>query len=413
MLAWQLNGETLTLGDLLVAASPAADGAVSPQVEPRVANGSLVALAEAYAPPAAQNAEVTARLDILRDEASRVLVSAPLQVSVGSSPEVRVAQGRINVSAVPPGAYLARVTFAEAGASRGALIRPFRVLAPRADGAGSVMPTSSAPGELLAAVLGSLPAATKDDVLDAATTAALWTVAEQGRTAPVLAAIKTARGGQMTDAALEALAAGDQGLAAFIRGMDLLAKSQRDQAANQFQTSMRLQGGFGAARAMYGVTLLMAGRDKEAAGLLMSVPSTAVPAFARLAGEAWLKSGQAAAAVTPLEQVAAASAGDARVRRDLALAYALAGDAARALPLLTTHIAGPGAKDGPAIASGVYALYRRHIDRRSTPRTSPPTRPRPARGRGPTLPRRARWPRSWRRGRGTWRDSSNGLGASG
>jgi hypothetical protein len=183
---------------------------------------------------------------------------------------------------------------------------------------------------------------------------------EQGRTPPVLAAIKTARGGQMTDGALEALAAGDQGVAAFVRGMDLLGKAQVDRAATQFQTAMRIQGGFGAARAMFGVCLLMANREKEAAGLLMSVPPATVPAFGRLAAEAWLKAGQPSAAVTPLEQLTAAKSGDTRATRDLALAYALAGDAGKALPLLTTHLSGPGAKDGPAMAAGVYTLYRRH-----------------------------------------------------
>lgn len=358
VLAWQLNGDTLTLGDLLIAPLPAGNGQISPQVEPRVHGGTLVALAEAYAPPTSQGAEVAARLDILRDEASRPLVSAPLQVTTGTSPEVRVAQGGVSVAVVPPGAYLARVSFTEGGAARGALIRPFRVLPPRLI-AGSV--PAAAPAELLGAVLASLPAASKDDVLDAATMAALWTAAEQGRTPPVLAAIKTARGGQMTDGALEALAAGDQAVASFVRGMDLLAKSQIDQAATQFQTAMRIQGSFGAARAMFGVCLLLANRDKEAAGLLMSVPSDAIPAFSRLAGEAWLKAGQPSAAVTPLAQLAAARTGDARATRDLALAYALAGDAAQALPLLTTHLAGGGAKDGPAIALGVYTLYRRHV----------------------------------------------------
>lgn len=354
--AWQLNGETLTLGDLLVAPEPPAGGVVAPQVEPRIHNGTLVAMAEAYAPPVGQQAIVTARLDILRDESSRVLVTAPLEVSVGPSPEMRVAQGRISVSAVPPGSYLARVSFAEGGAARGALIRPFRVLEASRVGGGAV-PASGAPAELLNAVLGSLPAATKDDVLNPATTAALWTAAERGRTAPVLAAIKTARSGQMTDGALEALAAGDQGVAAFVRGLDLVAKSQIDQAAVQFQTAMRLESGFGPARAMLGVCFLLANREKEAAGLLMSVPPETIPVFGRLAGEAWLKAGQPAAAVTPL---AHAGASDLRARRGLALAYALTGDAAQALPLLTAHLTGAGATDGPALAAGVYSLYRRH-----------------------------------------------------
>jgi hypothetical protein len=314
-----------------------------------------------YAPESSRAAEIGARLDVMRDEASRVLVSAPLQVLTGPSPEVRVAQGTVNVSAVPPGRYIARVSFTEGGASRGALIRPFRVV-PSAITAGAGVPTpvASAPTELLAAVMGSLPSASKDDILDPATTAAIWTAAEQGRSPAVLAAIKTARGGQMMDGALAALSAGDQGVAAFVRGMDLRSQAKVDQAATQFQTAMRIQGGFGAARAMLGACLLIANREKEAAGLLMSMPAASVPSLGRLAGEAWLKSGQPAAAVAPLEQAAAAAPSDARAARTLALAYALSGDGARGLPALTKYLAGAGNKDGAALAAGVYTLYRRH-----------------------------------------------------
>ena len=361
VLAWQLNGETLTLGDLLVSPQPEGNATLVPTVEPRVHNGSLVALAEVYAPASSQAAEIGARLDVMRDEASRVLVSAPLRVIPGPSPEVRVAQGAVNVAAVPPGHYIARVSFTEGGVARGALVRPFRVL-PSPVGATVAVPatTVAAPAELLAAVMGSLPAATKDDVLDPATTAALWTAAEQGRSPAVLAAIKTARGGQMMDGALAALSAGDQGVAAFVRGMDLLGQAKIDQAATQFQTAMRIQGSFGAARAMLGACLLIANREKEAAGLLMSVPPGTMPAMGRLAGEAWIRSGQPAAAVAPLELVTAAAPADARAARTLALAYALSGDPAKGLPALATYLGGPGAKDGPALAVGVYALYRRH-----------------------------------------------------
>ena len=49
--AWQMSGDALALGDLLLAAEPdAAATSLPPSVEPRVHNGSLVALAEAYAP---------------------------------------------------------------------------------------------------------------------------------------------------------------------------------------------------------------------------------------------------------------------------------------------------------------------------------------------------------------------------
>lgn len=357
VLAWQMNGDALTLGDLLLAQEPAAGDGLVPMVEPRVFDGRLVAQAEAYAPPATQDAKVTATLDILRDEASRVLLSTPLQIGVGSSPEVRIAQARVNVSAVPPGAYLARVSFTENGTSRGSLIRPFRIVpTTRID---SVLGTSATPPELHAAVTGSLPAATKDDVLDAATMTALWQAVEQGRAPAVLAAIKTARGGQMTDGALEALAAGDQSVAAFVRGLDFFSKAQYDRATTQFETAMRLQGSFAPARAMLGACLVLQNREKDAAGLLMAVPGSAFPSLARLAAEAWLRAGQPAAAVGLLEQ-ASGKATDTRTNRDLALAYALAGDVDKALPLLSKHLGGAGAKDGPALAAGVFALYRRH-----------------------------------------------------
>ncbi len=360
VLAWQLNGETLTLGDLLVAAEPVGGAPLSPMVEPRVHNGSLVALAEVYAPASSQAAEIGARLDVMRDETSGVLVSAPLRVSTGPSPEVRVAQGTVNVGAVPPGSYIARVSFTEGGAPRGALVRPFRVVSRGVTTTSGVpAPMGSAPAELLAAVMGSLPAASKDDLLEPATIAALWSAAEQGRSPAALAAIKTARGGQMMDGALAALSAGDQGVAAFVRGMDLLAKAQVDQAAIQFQTAMRIQGGFGAARAMFGACLLIANREKEAAGLLMSVPAT-MPGMGRLAGEAWLKSGQPAAAVAPLEQAVALAPSDARAARTLALAYAMAGDTAKGLPAVTSYLGGAGSTDGTVLAVGVYALYQRH-----------------------------------------------------
>ena len=111
---------------------------------------------------------------------------------------------------------------------------------------------------------------------------------------------------------------------------------------------------------MLGACLLIANREKEAAGLLMSLPAGSVPTMGRLAGEAWLKAGQPAAAVAPLEQAAAAAPKDARAARTLALAYALSGDGTKGLPALTAYLGGAGSKDSAALAAGVYVLYRRH-----------------------------------------------------
>ena len=115
---------------------------------------------------------------------------------------------------------------------------------------------------------------------------------------------------------------------------------------------------------MLGACLLLANREKEAAGLLMSLPASSVPSLGLMAGEAWLRAGQPAAAIAPLEQTASARKSDGRSARILALAYALSGEAEKGLPALTTYLNGAGAKDGPALAAGVYAAYRRHL---STP----------------------------------------------
>ena len=93
----------------------------------------------------------------------------------------------------------------------------------------------------------------------------------------------------------------------------------------------------------------------------MSLPATTAPGLGRLAGEAWLRAGQPAAAIAPLEQTATGANADPRSARSLALAYALTGDTEKGLPALATYLKGPGAKDGPALAAGVYATYRRHV----------------------------------------------------
>ena len=361
VLAWQLNGETLTLGDLLVAPAAAGrrrSGAARRAAHPRRhAGGDGRGLRAARGP---DSRVVTARLDILRDESSRVLVSTPL-AGVGRGRRRRCAWRRAASasSAVPPGAYLARVSFTEGGAARGALIRPFRVLAPPPlDGRRGCRPRPHRPS-CWHAVLGIT--AGRDEGRRARSGHDSGTVDgdRTGRTAPVLAAIKTAR--ERPDDRRRARSAGRRRPGGGrLRTRDGPAREVADRPGGRISSRRPCasRAASAPARAMLGVCLLLANREKEAAGLLMSVPPDTIPAFGRLAGEAWLKAGQPEAAVAPLAQVGRrATSGR---RRDLALAYALTGNAARALPLLTSHLAGAGATDGPALAAGVYSLYRRH-----------------------------------------------------
>ena len=101
---------------------------------------------------------------------------------------------------------------------------------------------------------------------------------------------------------MTALGEGDQVLATFLKGLELYQAAQLDRAAMQFQNSMQMAPTFAPSRLFLGASLAEGNRHKEAAGLLQSA-STTPPnaAIARIAGEEWIKAGQPALAITPLE----------------------------------------------------------------------------------------------------------------
>ena len=119
-------------------------------------------------------ADIAAKIEIMRDEAPqpRVLVSTALPVGTGASPEVRVALGRVNVQRHPPRPlHRARDVHRERHAAR----RADSAVPDRADQRGlrrscHLADVGHAPPELSAAVSASLPALSKDDLLDTATT---------------------------------------------------------------------------------------------------------------------------------------------------------------------------------------------------------------------------------------------------
>ena len=361
--AYALDPEQVSLGDLLVAPTPdGRDASLVPAVEARVARGRLAVLAELYPPKALPDDRLAASLEVLRDAADRPVLTRPLRIAAGPTAEVRSAQGDVDIRALPPGRYLARLQVTEGGKPRGSLARPFRVVTPSAADAAAAasIPAAGAPGELRTAIAASLQPSLKDDVLTAAVMAPVWAAAERNRPAKVQAAVKSARAGQTGTAAMAAFEAGDQTVAAFIKGVDLLGKAQADQAAVQFQNAMRGEVSFAPARAMLGATFLAVNKPREAAGLLQSLPATDAPGFSRVAGEAWIQAGEPGLAVAPLEGALAASPDDAKAARALALAYALAGDADKAHPALAKHLQAQPA-DAPALAAGVYAIYQRHL----------------------------------------------------
>jgi len=361
--AWQMNAVGLTVGDLLIAQAP--DDAASPigaAVEPRVSNGRLAAMMEVYSPALQSMVDIQARLEIVSNENARPLTTTPMRIAPGSSPEVGVLQGSVSTGVLPPGRYLARAIVVQGGKPQGHLVRPFQVVARTAREAETTASLPMAmPGELLAAMLANLASIDRKDLLEPGVLSAVLTAAERARPT-AKTAFATARAGKLGAAALEALTAGDQAVAAFLRGVEFYAQGNTDRAMQQLQIAMQQAPSFGPARLYLGALLAQHNRPREAASLLQSVPAdVAGPApLARMTGVSWLRAGDASLAIASLEKAAGSGNVDAATTRTLALAYVVANRPTDAVPLLMRYLeAHP--TDSEALLAGIYAIYSSHV----------------------------------------------------
>jgi VWFA-related protein len=362
---FQMDGPQFALGDLIVSGvEPSSRLALTPVIEPIVSTGHVAALVEMYG-PAPQLTGLDAMLEILVDENAKPLASVRMAVSPGPSPEIASAHVSFNAAALPPGRYLARTTIRSDGKPQGHLIRPFRIAPPASASApaNSEVPaagSSALPGEMASVLLGGLPVFDRKELLTPAMLTPVFAAAE-GRPAGSKAAVKEARSGQLGAAAMTALSEGDQALAAFLKGLDLLQQSQIDRAAVQFQSSMQIAPSFGPSRLYLGAAMAEGNRHREAAGLLQSAAAAApVAALSRVAGEEWMKAGQPALAIAPLEQAIKQADTDMRTRKLLGVAYVLGNRASEAVVVLVPYLdANPA--DQAALLAAIFGTYTRHL----------------------------------------------------
>jgi VWFA-related protein len=373
--AFQMTGAELSMGDLLLGSITSAERAnLSPAIEPAIAAAQMGALLEVYGPPSLfqssggssgqQDSSVNVMLEIVVDENSTPLASIPMRMAAGASPEIVTASAQFSTAALPPGRYLARGVVRKGGKALGHMIRPFRIMAetPSLTGAPAVAAPGSLPLEMAMVMLGGLTPFDRKELLTPAMIANAFATAD-ARPAGSKAALKEARGGDLGSAAMTALGDGDQALAAFLKGLELLQQSQLDRAAVQFQSSMQIAPAFAPARLYLGATLASADRHKEAAGLIQSgTPDSApIAAVGRMAGEEWIKAGQPANAIAPLEQALKLSSADGKTRQLLGVAYVLGGRPTEAVAVLTPYLdANP--TNQPALLAAIFGTYIRHLN---------------------------------------------------
>ncbi|HEY6359849.1 MAG TPA: VWA domain-containing protein [Vicinamibacterales bacterium] len=345
--AWQLAGELFAFGDLFVGNMPESGVTVRPGVEPHVDNGALAAFIELYssAPATLGKAQVT--FEIASDQDGPPLASSPATLVGDAQAPRRVAQAAVEAAVLPPGRYVARAKIAYDGKPAGVLIRPFVLGTLRA---GAIVNTGPVK-------LGDIARFERSAVVaPAVVSGMLDTIAARGPA--VKDALTEARAGRYGAAALEALTAGDQTVAQFMRGLELYMKGQLQQAAVQLDLAAGPRREFFPASFFLGAAYAEAGRDREAAGVwqlaLGSEPRPSA-AYAMLA-DARFRDGQPQSVVDVLKPAYDRTPNDDQIARRLGLAYVVLGRYADAVPVLDRYLS-RNATDQDALFAVIYSTY--------------------------------------------------------
>lgn len=349
--AWQMAGEPFAFGDLFVGSLPEAGVQVKPGVEPHVDTGTVAAFLELYSTTPAQLGTTEVTFEIAPDQDSPALVTRRATLVGGEAATRRVAQAAVDAGALPPGRYLARARITRGGEPAGVLIRPFLLGAAR-------------PGAVVAATgpldLGAIAKFDRSVVVaPAMVNRMLDTLA--GRGPALKSAIAEARAGRLGAAALEALTAGDQPVAQFLRGLELYMKGQLDQAATQLNLAAGPRREFFPAALYLGAAYAEAGRDQDAAGVWQLAlageprPSAAYVLFA----DARLRSAQPESVIDVLEPAYQRDPADDQIARRLGLSYVVLRRFEEAVPVLDAYLARNPA-DQDVLFAAILSHYEVH-----------------------------------------------------
>jgi VWFA-related protein len=333
--AWKLAGEEFALGDLIVGNVPPAGQGLRATVEPHVTADAVAMFLELYSTADTTWAGANVTFELADDEQSPALATLTGRMATGRQPTWRAASGVLGVAAMPPGRYVARASVRRDGKLAGVLVRPF--VLERGDGARTVRTAAAA--SAAATFAQSLPAFDRTAVLGADLLGAMLDIAEK-RAPSLKDAMADARAGRYGAAALEALVAGDQTTAAFLRGLDFLTRGQLDQAATQLDLAAGPRREFFPAAFYLGATLAAAGRDRDAAGTWqLALGTEARPAVIYpMIADARLRDGQPDSAIEILKPAYDRAPANDAVARRLGVAYVVTGRFAEAVPVLDGYL---------------------------------------------------------------------------
>ena len=364
--AWEVSGEQLAIGDLIVDNAPSGPGeGIQPGVDVRLDTGQLAAYLELYADDPETFGEAEVAIEVADDETGPALTSGAATLRAMTDPHDRAAAAVLPVGELPAGQYIARAVVSLSGAVVGKLVRPFHI-PPEAVGVRGESTVASLPRPVRSpAVLPTVAPFRLDDVLSAEVMTSFLDILHAARP-DARPAVARARDGRLSGAARQAFEAGDHLSASFLRGLELFTQGQLDRAATQFQASLRIEPDFAPAAFYLGASHAAAGRDRAAAAMWRQAVAGDGPAALTygLLADALLRSGDAALALDPLVEALGQWPDDDEIRRRLAMAHAMAGQHDEALstiePYLSRH-----PSDHEALLVAIQALYEARLAGRS------------------------------------------------
>ena len=347
--AWKMAGEEFTYADLVVNHAATVGSGLRPDVEPHVDADGVAAYMELYSTSEETFKNVSVNFEIADDDSAPALLTIPVELKPGAQPTWRVAQGFVGAEPLPSGRYMARARIMRGDKLAVVLVRPF-ILEPA--------PASKGGPIVIPAAMARVAAFDRNAVLQPALVNGLLDTLA-ARSPSLKSAMTEARAGRYGPAALEALTAGDQQAAAFLKGLDLYSKGQIDQAATQLNIAAGPRREFYPAAFLLGACFAAGGKDRDAAGIWqMALGSEQRPPIAyTLLADARMRGGQADAVVNILKPAYAQSPTDDELGKRLAVAYMMTAAFGEALPILDGYLNRHPA-DPDALFAAVLAHYQ-------------------------------------------------------
>jgi VWFA-related protein len=285
-----------------------------------------------------------------------------------------LAQVAAEMRLLPPGSYVARAKIASDGGPLGEVQRTFEVLAaprPSSNANGGTVVTAARPTLAAAAVRPPLstvpPFALKQALTPAILGGFLDRVAARpdAASAAVRDVLARARNGDIENVVVSDALAAETPVAAFVKGLALLAQNKLNPAADQFRNAIRAAADFYPAMVYLGVCHAAGGNDKEAAGAWRTalIKEGDVLPLHVLLTDALLRQGRVDLALQTVESAQARWPDDEGLKRRFIVASLLGGKPEAGFQAVDVALE-KRSLDEPSLALSVHVLYERFVSDR-------------------------------------------------